>query len=61
MEFKPGFKVFADTDVDSDLGTMGVVLDMPVMCSRCMVHMDHVGKHFFRCPRCGATYNKVVL
>jgi tRNA(Ile2) C34 agmatinyltransferase TiaS len=49
---------YADIDLERD--QIGVILDSPVVCGTCATHMDHVGKHLYRCPRCGYVYDEVV-
>lgn len=47
-------------DLDSEGDMVGVVVDRPVICGFCMTQMEQVGKHLFRCPRCGTTYESIV-
>lgn len=58
MHLQSNIGSYTDTDLERD--QIGVILDSPVICGTCATHMDHVGKHLYRCPRCGYVYDEVV-
>jgi hypothetical protein len=56
MEIKLGHEGSPELDPEGDM--IGVILDKPVICGFCMIRMQEVSRHLFRCPRCGAAYDE---
>lgn len=59
MELKSRFNLGMDAELDSELDQIGVILDSPMICGSCLAQMDQVGKHLYRCSRCGTTYDEI--
>jgi hypothetical protein len=45
-----------DDGLDSELDTIGIILDNPVICGKCMKPMTKVDATLFSCPTCDAIF-----
>jgi ribosomal protein L37AE/L43A len=46
----------SDLEWDTELDTVGVILDHPLICGTCMIPMQKVSRTLWRCPSCQSTY-----
>ena len=42
--------------LDSDLDTIGTILDSPVICGNCLIEMKLSQNQTYHCPNCSSTF-----
>jgi tRNA(Ile2) C34 agmatinyltransferase TiaS len=59
MEVRTRHGSEGELELDSELDTVGIILDRQMVCGYCMKKMERVGKNLYRCPGCGMTYEGI--